>query len=67
MKITYIFEWTHFDGTRKTWRLSNCTRQEAFEGACRAGWKPPRWWQWWRRSDGPYATLATLPRPEVGE
>lgn len=63
MRITYIFKWTHFDGTRETWRLSNYTRQEAFESAYGAGWKPPRWWQWWRWSDSPRAARA-LPLPK---
>ena len=51
MKIAYIFQWTHFDGTREVWGFSDCTREEADTAAEQAGWKPPRWWQWWRRRD----------------
>jgi hypothetical protein len=51
MKAAYIFEWTHFDGTREVWGFSDCTRQEAVAEAKRCGWKRPRWWQWWRRMD----------------
>lgn len=51
MRITYIFQWTHFDGTREVWSFSNFTREEADTAAEQAGWKPPRWWQWWRRRD----------------
>lgn len=28
-------------------------RHVADAEALRLGWKPPRWWQWWRRHDQP--------------
>lgn len=67
MKTTYIFEWTHLDGTEEVWRFDGYTRQEAVEAAIRMGWKPPHWWQWWRWSDGPRkASGHPLPTSEEG-
>ena len=53
MRITYIYEHTHFSGLKETWRFSDCTPDQADAAAKEQGWTPPRWWQWWRRDDGP--------------
>jgi hypothetical protein len=62
MKITYVFERTHFDGTKETMRFSNCTAEEANAAARLWDWTPPRWWQWWRWSDMP-RDFHALPLP----
>lgn len=51
---------------RITWRPAPWGEKQVFEGrgksadeavercreaAVQAGWRPPRWWQWWRRRE----------------
>jgi hypothetical protein len=52
---TVILRWTHWDGTITSWRDAGPDLATAWHdvvtNAGRAGWTPPRWWQWWRRHD----------------
>lgn len=49
--------WTDFGGSSKqTLTVSGCktlgdAKWKAFHAARQTGWRPPRWWQWWRRFD----------------
>ena len=54
-RITYLYEETGFNGSRGVLFLTteDCTKAEADAKALRMGWKPPRWWQWWRWNDQP--------------
>ncbi len=50
--------WTSFWGEKTSVEVDECvTREEAREDALRfaikAGWTPPRWWEFWRWSDQP--------------
>lgn len=56
--ITYgqSIVWTERDGSVTTVSVSDCVtpdeaRGKALKSARLFGWAPPRWWQWWRRSD----------------
>lgn len=51
MNSCYVFQYTHFNGTRETWWCSGSTPDEARATAENGGWLSPRWWQWWRHKD----------------
>lgn len=51
----YTIEWTTLEG-RQAVTVTDCsTAMEAFEEtyrlALKSGWRPPRWWQFWRWGD----------------
>jgi len=55
MSISYgqVIEWVDRDGTRtRICVKGRSSAREAFEDAVTAakdmGWKPPKWWQFWR-------------------
>jgi hypothetical protein len=50
---SHVYRWTERNGCVTTLRLSDCTAERAAEEAAAFGWKPPKWWQWWRRDDYP--------------
>ena len=48
--------WHDFDGSCHVVRVDNHlspedARADAIAAAKRQGWRPPRWYQWWRRED----------------
>ena len=50
----YVYTETYYNGGYGVLTITNCpSRREADAEALRMGWKPPRWWQWWRWSDTP--------------
>lgn len=53
MKKSWVFHWTEINGRVTTLELNDCSADEAVKEATAFGWKPPRWWEWWRRFDYP--------------
>ena len=59
MHYGYCFRWTQFDGTVSEYRGELFDTREEADAAFEEhvhymrlrGWKPPRWWQWWRVND----------------
>ena len=56
--ITYSHRimWHDFDGSCYVVRVDNHlspedARADAIAAAKRQGWRPPQWYQWWRRED----------------
>lgn len=49
-------KWTRCDGSPAAifvgwFKTQEEARVAVIKAARRAGWTPPRWWQWWRRKD----------------
>lgn len=47
---------TRFGGGVEKFEVNGCSSSEeavskAYKWADESGWKPPRWWQWWRFGD----------------
>jgi len=59
--VPYTFEqtvhWSGLDGSKTSWTTEgsdlHMVRVTAFRNAAHCGWKPKRWWQWWRWDDTP--------------
>jgi hypothetical protein len=56
--MTYgrTIRWTDFDGTKHELSVGDCASiQEATQAvidmAKKSGWRPPRWWEFWRWGD----------------
>ena len=62
-KVVYTYKWTHFSGAKEKWSFWDCTARDAENAAIAQGWRPPQWWQWWRRHDQPrhFRALEQLP------
>ena len=54
---TKSIHWTESNGTKSTVSASslnpNAAERKAWKDAVAFGWKPRRWWQWWRWDDTP--------------
>ena len=56
MRYGFKINWTNFDGTEDSVKVSGCLSQneaigQAVTFALDAGWTYPKWWQWWRWYD----------------
>lgn len=56
VSYSYTIRWTKLDGTRHTLTVGWYSRLESARYKCvllamKNGWKPPRWWEFWRIGD----------------
>lgn len=50
MKL-FRYQWTNSDGSVMMLELYKENKKEADLEAKEFGWKPKKWWQWWRFND----------------
>ena len=68
VSVTYskTVEWRDMSGGRTAWTTEGTDLRDvevsAFRLAAQSGWKPKKWWQWWRWDDtpNPSAEVASL-------
>lgn len=56
MTFGQTITWTGFYGNKASYSISGCSteteaRSKAIESATAMGWKPRRWWEFWRWND----------------